>query len=98
MICRTQLPPMRADSSFIPGLIGQQIQPIKGARAKAASNSPNLKPPNSLFPVPNAHVIHPISSRTMFLQRTASALARRSPARAFTLAQRPFSSSIIRRT
>ncbi|KAJ5581914.1 hypothetical protein N7535_000534 [Penicillium sp. DV-2018c] len=41
-------------------------------------------------------VIHPITSRTMFLQRTASALARRSPARAFTLAQRPFSSSIIR--
>ncbi|CAG8099880.1 unnamed protein product [Penicillium olsonii] len=32
----------------------------------------------------------------MFLQRTASALARRSPARAFTLAQRPFSSSIVR--
>ncbi|KAJ5163271.1 uncharacterized protein N7500_005101 [Penicillium coprophilum] len=41
-------------------------------------------------------VILPINSRTMFLQRTASALARRSPARAFTLAQRPFSSSIIR--
>ncbi|KAJ5615853.1 hypothetical protein N7537_000967 [Penicillium hordei] len=41
-------------------------------------------------------VILPITSRTMFLQRTASALARRSPARAFTLAQRPFSSSIIR--
>ncbi|KAJ5574345.1 uncharacterized protein N7459_008772 [Penicillium hispanicum] len=32
----------------------------------------------------------------MFLQRTASALARRSPARAFTLTQRPFSSSIVR--
>ncbi|KAJ5609779.1 hypothetical protein N7528_010346 [Penicillium herquei] len=32
----------------------------------------------------------------MFLQRTASAIARRSPARAFTLAQRPFSSSIVR--
>lgn len=43
-------------------------------------------------------VIHPITSRTMFLQRTASALARRSPARAFTLAQRPFSSSIVRCT
>ncbi|KAJ5307666.1 hypothetical protein N7476_008322 [Penicillium atrosanguineum] len=33
---------------------------------------------------------------TMFLQRTAATLARRSPARAFTLAQRPFSSSIVR--
>ncbi|KAJ5921413.1 hypothetical protein N7466_009739 [Penicillium verhagenii] len=32
----------------------------------------------------------------MFLQRTATALARRSPARAITLAQRPFSSSIVR--
>ncbi|KAJ5903224.1 Cytochrome c oxidase subunit Vb [Penicillium tannophilum] len=36
------------------------------------------------------------SRRTMFLQRTATALARRSPARAITLAQRPFSSSIVR--
>ncbi|KAJ5287729.1 Cytochrome c oxidase subunit 4 [Penicillium angulare] len=33
----------------------------------------------------------------MFLQRTASAIARRSPARAFTLAQRPFSSSLVRK-
>ncbi|KAJ5094202.1 hypothetical protein N7456_010063 [Penicillium angulare] len=33
----------------------------------------------------------------MFLQRTASAIARRSPARAFTLAQRPFSSTIVRK-
>ncbi|KAJ5131011.1 uncharacterized protein N7515_007050 [Penicillium bovifimosum] len=76
--------------------IRASFQPITDARAKAASNSPNLKPPNSLSCPKRPASSTPSTSRTMFLQRTASALARRSPARAFTLAQRPFSSTIIR--
>ncbi|KXG47169.1 Cytochrome c oxidase, subunit Vb [Penicillium griseofulvum] len=75
---------------------GMGHPPITGPRAKAASNSPNLKPPNSLSCPKRPASFTSSPSRTMFLQRTASALARRSPARAFTLAQRPFSSSIIR--
>lgn len=57
----------------------------------------NLQTPSSSIP-PASPLIVPFSpaihTRTMFLQRSAFALARRTPARAF--AARPFSSSVTR--
>ncbi|KAJ5232234.1 Cytochrome c oxidase subunit Vb [Penicillium chermesinum] len=57
-------------------------------------NLQTLHPPSPSLSTPNISS----STRTMFLQRTASALVRRTPARALTLAQRPFSSAVVRRT
>ncbi|KAJ5430072.1 Cytochrome c oxidase subunit Vb [Penicillium cf. griseofulvum] len=72
--------------------------PSTNHRRSGQSGFKLAQPQTSKLPLlpQTPRAIHLITSRTMFLQRTASALARRSPARAFTLAQRPFSSSIIR--
>ncbi|KAJ5960094.1 uncharacterized protein N7479_007244 [Penicillium vulpinum] len=81
--------------------ISRKVGPgIPAATRSGQSGFKLTQPQTSKLPLlpQTPRVINPITSRTMFLQRTASALARRSPARAFTLAQRPFSSSIVRST
>ncbi|KAJ5846575.1 hypothetical protein N7534_010244 [Penicillium rubens] len=79
--------------------LGPGIPPAASNHTRSDQSGFKLaQPQTSKLPLlpQTPRVNHPITSRTMFLQRTASALARRSPARAFTLAQRPFSSSVIR--
>lgn len=74
----------------------QRCQRSIGARRLQTHLTSSLCRPTSLFPHPSASPPPALQTRTMFVTRTASALARRTPTRAF--AKRSFTSSIVRCT